>query len=144
MLPICNLLLKAEKPEYRLFPSETDKSLGACLKRRRLALKWTQMDCASHFGILKDSYQKWEWNRITPDIKRRNQVIQFLKYNYWDDGSNSLANKTLNFRIKNQLKTIELGIQLGVSESTIKRVENRHENVSDNIKNLISDYIMDN
>ena len=70
MLPICNVRIKARKPEYRPFPPETDKSLGACLKRARLEREWTQTDCANHFGVLKDSYQKWEWNQITPVINR--------------------------------------------------------------------------
>jgi len=45
-------------------PDINDKSLGAELKRRRLALEWTQETTAKYFGVLKDSYQKWEWNGI--------------------------------------------------------------------------------
>jgi hypothetical protein len=63
-LPICNIQLKVEKPCMLPLPDINDKSLGAELKRRRLALEWTQETTAKYFGVLKDSYQKWEWNGI--------------------------------------------------------------------------------
>ncbi len=69
LLPICNISLRVEKPSLLPLPDENDKSLGAELKRRRLALEWTQEDTAKHFGVLKDSYQKWEWNQVVPNIK---------------------------------------------------------------------------
>ncbi|MDO5970882.1 hypothetical protein Q4Q35_13800 [Flavivirga aquimarina] len=48
-----------------------DKSLGAELKRKRLDLEWSQYDIAKYFGVLKDSYQNWEWNHYLTHIKNR-------------------------------------------------------------------------
>lgn len=94
-LPICNVKLVAKKPCYKPYPNKEDTSLGAKLKRKRLDLGWTQQETAHHFGILKDSYQGWEWNKRTPHIKNRKMVNEFLGYNFWDDRSSSLANRCL-------------------------------------------------
>ena len=123
MLPICNIRLKAEKPSYLSLPSVDDATLGAELKRRRLSLEWTQQVCADNFGILKDSYQKWEWNRNVPDIKKRKFVNDFLKFNFWDDLSNSLCNRILLYRIEHGMYRAKLANDLSTSESTIERLE---------------------
>jgi DNA-binding XRE family transcriptional regulator len=102
-LPICNIKLKVKKPCYLALPDENDKSIGAELKRCRLALEWTQQETARHFGVLKDSYQNWEWNKYIPHIRNRKKVVEFLGYNYWDDGSNSLSNKIVLHRIEHGL-----------------------------------------
>jgi len=120
-LPICNIQLVAQKPCYLPFPCEKDKSLGAALKRRRLALTWTQRNCANHFGVLKDSYQNWEWNGIIPSLNTRKPVNKFLNLNFWDDESNSLANRVLLYRINHGLKQSELAKLIRVSPSTIHR-----------------------
>ena len=137
MLPICNVHIKARKPEYRPFPQETDKSLGACLKRARLEREWTQVDCANHFGVLKDSYQKWEWNQITPVIYRRKMVCNFLGYNYWDDKTKSLANLSMLYRIERKLSQADLGRILDVSSRTVERIESNEKNISTKSRDLL-------
>lgn len=52
------------------------------------------------------------------------KVVEFLGYNYWDDRTNSLANKCLLFRIEHGLIRVELANQINVSLTTIERVEN--------------------
>lgn len=141
MLPICNVRIKAEKPEYRPFPEETDKSLGACLKRRRLELEWTQRDCANHFGVLKDSYQKWEWNQITPVIYRQKMICEFLGFNFWDDGTNSFSNRLRLFRIESKLTQTELAKVLGIGTHSIERIEGNKGGVSQEMVNRILDFI---
>jgi len=133
-MPICNIHLKADKPNQLPLPDENDKSLGAELKRRRLALEWTQQRCARHFGIIKDSYQKWEWNRNVPDIKKRKLVNAFLKFNFWDDQSCSLSNRVLLHRIEYSLYRMDFAKICNVSESTIERIEKNNE--------LVSEYIL--
>ncbi len=134
MTPICYVSIIAQKPCYLPFPDKDSKTLGAELKRRRLELEWTQADTAKHFGVLKDSYQKWEWNQITPDIRKRKIVSQFLTFNYWDDGTGSLANRVLLYRIKHQLTRMDLAKTIGVSDSTIERVEKSQGSISNSIR----------
>ena len=129
------------KPCYKPFPDESDTSLGAALKRKRLELEWTQQDTADYFGILKDSYQKWEWNQNIPDIKKRKTVIKFLGFNYWDDGTNTLSNRVKLYRIEYGLYRNDLAKQIGVSDSTIERIEKNRVLVSDELLKLIEKYI---
>jgi len=116
--------LIAEKPNDIPYPDPNDTSLGAELKRRRLELEWSQKDCAKHFGVLKDSYQKWEWNQIIPVIHRRKEVCDFLGFNYWDDGSGSIGNRLLLYRIEMGLSQEELEPIIQVPSRTISRIEN--------------------
>lgn len=105
--------------------------LGAELKRKRLDLGWTQQQTADHFGIVKDSYQGWEWNKRIPHIKYRKMVNELLGYNFWDDGSNSLANRCLLYRIEKGISREQLGKLLNISEMTIDRIENKNLNISE-------------
>lgn len=143
MRPICNLQIKAEKPEYRSFPPNTDRSLGACLKRKRLNSKLTQFDCATLFGVLKDSYQKWEWNQVVPDIKNQKRVCEFLEYNFWDDGTNSLASRVRLYRIEFGIYRTDLAKLIGVSDSTIERIEKNTGQVSTGLLNTVKEFISD-
>lgn len=140
-LPICNVHITTEKPEYRPFPPEADKSLGACLKRRRLTLKWTQQQVANFIEVAKDSYQNYEWNHFIPHIKLRNRVNEFLGYNFWNDGSQSLANRVLLYRIEHKLTMSELASKLNISCHTIERIEKRDRNISTKMNTTVNDYI---
>lgn len=130
MLPICNIRLCGEKPHRLPLPDISDKSLGAELKRKRIEKEWTQVDCAKYFGILKDSCQKWEWNKITPHIKNYKKVIEFLGYNYWDDGSESLSNKCLMYRIEHGVTQTQMAEKVGLNQISIYRVESEKYNMS--------------
>ncbi|MCB0410445.1 MAG: helix-turn-helix transcriptional regulator, partial [Flavobacteriales bacterium] len=139
--PILNITLTAESPCYLPLPPVQDNSSGAELKRRRLSLEWTQEQTAKNFDILKDSYQKWEWNKGVPDIKKRKAVCKFLGYNYWDDGTGSLANRVLLYRIERGLHRTELARELGVSDSSIERVEKEFKFVSEYLLIRIKRYL---
>jgi len=121
--PICSIQIKADKPLDRDLPLETDKSLGAALKRRRLALKWTQQEAAEYLRILFQNYRKFEANIHIPHDHKKNRVNEFLGYSFWDDDSDSLSNRLFNYRIQMSFTAVELGKHIGVSRNTIKRIE---------------------
>ena len=141
VMPICNIQLVAKKPSNLQLPSVYDNSLGAELKRRRIALEWTQQICADNFGVLKDSYQKWEWNKFLPHIRNRKNVVEFLGYNYWDDGTNSIRNKVLLYRIEHELTQQELAQRIGVGAYSIKRIEGNKGKISQRVLMFISNYL---
>ena len=124
VLPICNIRISTKKPKGVGYPTPTDRSLGAALKRRRLDLGLTQKEVARSFGIRKDSYQTFEWNEYIPHISKRKMINEFLGYNRWDDGSDTLKNRCLCFRIEKGLTMTQLADIIGVSRGTIERVEN--------------------
>ena len=123
------------------FPDENDKSLGAELKRRRLALEWTQQETAKYFSKRKDSYQLWEWNKYIPHIQNRKKVVDFLGYNYWNDGTTSLSNMILLYRIEHGLTMGALASKINISTRSIERIENMEKNESSEMKNVIIEYL---
>ena len=116
------------------FPNEHDKTLGAELKRRRLALEWTQERCGEHFGVLKDSYQRWEWNQRIPTIEKRKRINEFLEFNFWDDKTDSLANRVVVYRIEHGITRAELELISNVSRSSIERLEKSKGSISNSIR----------
>ncbi len=140
-LPICNVHITTEKPEYRPFPKESDNSLGACLKRKRLEQEWTQQQVSDFIGVGKDCYQNYEWNLFIPHVRFRGKVNEFLGYNYWDDGSGSLANRVLMYRIENKLTMSELAIKLDISCHSIERIEKKEKHVSVSMSNKVNHFI---
>ena len=70
-----------------------------------------------------DSYQKWEWNEVVPNIKKRKEVNRFLGFNYWNDGSDSLTNRVLTYRIEHRMFRTDLAKITAASDSTIERIE---------------------
>ncbi|MDO5972005.1 helix-turn-helix transcriptional regulator [Flavivirga aquimarina] len=141
MAPICNITITAVKPHRLPFPATNDISLGAELKRKRLDLEWSQDDTAKYFGVLKDSYQYWEWNQYLPHIKNRKKVVEFLGFNYWYDDTNSLSNKCLLYRIEYGLTMSELAQKINVSVRTIERIENNEMYISDEMSKKVKEYI---
>ena len=120
----------AQKPSYLPLPTIDDKSLGAELKRRRLGLEWTQCHCSKYLNVSKDSYQKWEWNRKIPNIKNRKRINEFLEFNFWDDRTNSLANRVMLYRIEHGITRSELEAKSNVSRSSIERLEKGQGSIS--------------
>ena len=105
------------------YPTEDDRSLGAELKRTRLKKGWTQEKTAKHLGFLHPNYLRFERNIHLPDIQKRKRINEFLQFNFWDDGTQSLSNRLLLYRIEHKLTAKECGALIGVSRNTIKRIE---------------------
>lgn len=122
-LPICNLQLTVTKPNNRDFPHEQDPSLGAVLKRARLKLKLTQHEAADFMGIKRNRYRYYEGNIHCPEVPDRKRIIDFLGYNFWDDGTNSLSNQLLSYRINKGINATMCGERIGISRNTVKRIE---------------------
>jgi len=108
-------------------------SLGAELKRRRLALEWTQRRCSKYFDVRKDSYQRWEWNQRIPTIEKRKKINEFLEFNFWDDKTGSLANRVVLYRIEHGITRAELGLISNVSDSSVERLEKGQGTISTSI-----------
>jgi len=61
-----------------------------------------------------------------------------LGYSYWDDGTDSLANRCLLYRIKYGLTMGELAEIIGISCRTIERIENEEDSISFKMKKIVS------
>jgi transcriptional regulator with XRE-family HTH domain len=140
VLPICNVTLNTHKPIDRGLPSESDKSLGACLKRIRLGLGLSQEQFARKLKVLTTNYIKFERNLHIPTIKKRKKINEILGYNFWDDGSSSLGNQLLLYRIEEGITAKECGVRIGVSRNTIKRLETEVY-ISNKMKQIINRFL---
>ncbi|MDO5972015.1 helix-turn-helix transcriptional regulator [Flavivirga aquimarina] len=140
-MPICNITITAIKPHRLPFPDSNDVSLGIELKRKHLDLEWPQDDTAKYFGVLKDSYQNWEWNQYLPHIKNRKKIVSFLGFNFWDDGTELLSNKVLLYRIEYGLTMSELAQKINVSVRTVERIENNEIHISEKMNKKVEEHI---
>jgi transcriptional regulator with XRE-family HTH domain len=141
VLPICNLRLRAQKPNRKPYPEPRDQSLGAALKRRRLDLDWTQQEVAKALGVAgKDSYLDYEHNLHIPHISFRKKVVEFLGFNWWDDHSESLKNRRILYRIEHGIGMLEMARRIGINDGVLERV-NVQKQVSLEKQNIISDFL---
>jgi len=140
VLPICNVNLNVPKPTDRALPPESNKTLGAELKRKRMESQLSQREAAERLSVSLITYRGYESNKNIPHDHIKNRVNQFIGYNFWDDGSETLANKLLRYRIKKEMTAAELGTVIGVSRNTIKRIETEIY-VSDKMKKIISGFL---
>ncbi len=71
-------------------------------------------------------------------IKNRKKVNEFLGYYYCDDGTGSLSNQVLMYRIEKGLTMSKLAECIGTSTITMERIENKEKCISIEMKKKIS------
>ena len=139
-LPIWDIAIHTTKP-IRGYPESSDTNLGAALKRERLNRNWTQEKTAQHLDLLHPNYMRFERDIHIPDIQKRKRINEFLQYNFWDDGTQSLANRILVYRIENKLSASACGSLIDLSRNTIKRIE-LDIYVSRKIKEKVNEFLL--
>lgn len=140
--PIRELLLRCKKPKVN-YPKKSDTSLGAALKTERLNRGLIQEETAELLNLAYTEYQRFETNKHVPGINKgkRKAVNEFIGYNYWCDGTGSIQNEILKYRIQHGLTSPQLAEEIGVSKNTINRAMNG-EKVSEKMKKIIESYIV--
>ena len=101
-MPFCRqtpLTLKALRAKDY---SETPKTLGEHLKKRRRELGLLQREAAERMGIQRDTYVNWEKDKTRPVASQFRPVVAFLGYDP------TPAPETLSGRLK--AKRRELGV----------------------------------
>jgi DNA-binding transcriptional regulator YiaG len=78
-LPICNIQLKAQKPNNKPYPKELN-TYGDHLRKKRLDLNLTQSQVAKIINVTTDTITNWELNRKEPNHKHISKIISFLGY----------------------------------------------------------------
>ena len=116
--PICNIMLKALKPERKPYPKEL-KTYGDHLRKKRLDLNLSQPQVAKIICVTTDTITNWELNRVTPTISQIPKIISFLKYTPILN-----ENEIKNYRIQKGISQLELAKILQVDPATLSRIEN--------------------
>lgn len=86
ILPFCFFTIRASRTALR-FRNLTRKgfilnpqTLGQHLKSRRLLLQLTQEQVAKQLGTLREQYERWERDEISPVVSFWPRLIRFLGY----------------------------------------------------------------
>ena len=137
-LPICNIVLKALKPERKPYPKEL-KTYGDHLRKKRLDLNLSQPQVAKIICVTTDTITNWELNRVTPTISQIPKIISFLKYTPILN-----ENEIKNYRIQKGISQLELAKILQVDPATLSRIENdRGSRISKKVRTKL-DYLFMN
>ena len=131
-LPICNIILKARKPNRKPYPKEL-KSYGDHIRKRRLDLELSQSQVAKIIKVETDTITNWELNRNAPSIKRIQKIISFLEYTPLIED-----NKIRNYRLQNGLTQRKLAKILLIDPTTLSKIEKGSEKISKKVKEKLS------
>lgn len=85
-LPFCNLRLQSEKPKGKAYPKQV-ATIGDAIRKRRLDLGLRQRELATRLGCNEMSIVNWELGYRTPQIAHLRQIVEFLGYNPFPNGS---------------------------------------------------------
>jgi DNA-binding transcriptional regulator YiaG len=64
---ICNIQLKAQKPNRKPYPKEL-LTYGEHLRKRRFDLDFSQPQVAKLINVTTDTITNWELNKNTPEL----------------------------------------------------------------------------
>lgn len=127
-LPICNIVLKALKPERKSYPKEL-KTSGDHLRKKRLDLNLSQPQVAKIINVTTDSITNWELNRNEPSLKQVPKIISFLEYSPTIN-----ENPIKKYRLEKGFSQKELAKILEIDPTTLSRIERGSERMSRKVK----------
>lgn len=117
-MPICNIQLKATKPNRKPYPKELT-TYGDHLRKKRLDLNISQPELAKILNVNINSITNWEVNRKQPNLNQIPKIISFLGYS-----PIIIENEILNYRLQKGLSQKEMDKILNIDPSTLSRIEN--------------------
>ena len=123
-LPICNIVLKAIKPDGKPYPKEL-KTYGGHLRKKRLDLNLSQPQVAKIVNVTTDSITNWELNRNEPNLEQIPKIISFLEYTPPIN-----ENPIKKYRIGRGLSQKEMAEILKIDPTTLSRIERGSERIS--------------
>jgi len=137
-LPICNIILKALKPDRKPYPKEL-KTYGDHLRKKRLDLNLSQPQVSKIISVTTDTITNWELNKAEPTISQIPKIISFLGYT-----PTLNENAIKNYRIQKGISQAELAKILQIDPTTLSRIENdRGERMSRKVRTKL-DYLFMN
>lgn len=128
-MPICNIQLKASKPNRKPYPKELI-TYGDHLRKKRLDLNLSQPQVAKLINVTTDSITNWELNRTEPSLNQIPKIISFL--NYKPDINENLIKR---YRIEKGISQKKLARILNIDPTTLSRIERaKGSRISNKIK----------
>ena len=127
-LPICNIVLKALKPERKPYPNELI-TYGDHLRKKRLDLNLSQPQVAKIIQVTTDSITNWELNRGTPNLTVIPKIISFLEHT-----PKMNQNEIKEYRIQKGMSQKVLAKILNIDVTTLSRIERGRGMISEKVK----------
>ena len=121
-MPICNIQLKASKPNRKPYPQELI-TYGDHLRKKRLDLNLSQTQVSKLLVVTPDSITNWELNRNTPELNQIPKIILFLEYTPDID-----ENPIKKYRLEKGISQKELAGILKIDPTTLSRIEREKGN----------------
>ena len=131
-MPICNIVLKALKPERKPYPKEL-KTYGDHLRKKRLDLNLSQLQVAKIIKVTTDSITNWELNRYVPNLNQIPKIISFLEYS-----PTTKENSIKKYRLEKGLSQKKLAEMLKIDPATLSRIERGGERMSSKVRMKVS------
>ena len=131
-LPICNIVLKAIKPERKPYPKEL-KTYGDHLRKKRLDLNLSQPQVAKIINVTTDSITNWELNRGKPILTLIPKIISFLGYTPVTN-----ENPIKKYRVQKGISQKDLAEILKIDPTTLSRIERGKGKISKRIKSRLN------
>ncbi len=136
-LPICQITLKASKPNEKPYPKEL-VTIGDHIKKKRLDLNLTQNDVAKQIGVKEESVYNWENNRSKPKVYLLPKIIKFLGYVPFKHTNLTFGDKIKSFRREYGLSQRKLAKLWSVDQTTIRDWENGKHFPNKNMRGRIT------
>ncbi len=79
----------------------------------------------------------YEVNEFEPRVEIKKKIIDFLGFNFWDDGSQSLRNQLEVYMIKHGLGFSQLSKNLGIDKRVLYRLVSGKEISTINLQKIL-------
>jgi DNA-binding XRE family transcriptional regulator len=137
-LPICNIQLKAQKPNRKPYPKEFN-TYGDHIRKKRLDLNLSQTQVAKIINVTTDTITNWELNRSEPSLNQIPKIISFLGYSP-DINENPIK----KYRTKKGISQKKLARILEIDPTTLSRIEGeKGGKVNNRIKVKLNELLKD-
>ena len=142
-LPICQITLKASKPNEKPYPKQLI-TIGDYIKKRRLDLNFTQRDIAKLIGVKEESVYNWENNRSNPKVYLLPKITEFLGYVPFEPPNETIGYKIKSYRKEYGLSQRRLAKLWGVDQTTIRDWENGKHKPIEKMKKKVTELLLKN
>ena len=123
-MPICNIKLKAKKPNNKPYPKELN-TYGDHIRKKRLDLNLSQPQVANLINVTPDTITNWELNSNKPELSYIPKIISFLGYT-----PELKINPIKKYRIEKGISQKAMARILEIDPATLSRIERGSKRIS--------------
>jgi transcriptional regulator with XRE-family HTH domain len=131
-LPICQIVLKAQKPLKKAYPNILI-TIGDHIRKKRSELNLTQLQAAKIIGVDECTITNWEKSHSQTKIHYLPKIIQFLGYIPFNIKADSLGEQIKLYRRIRGILQKTLAKEIGIDPCTLARWERNNGILDSNL-----------